>query len=409
MMRSSVVVRGSMLLAVVVLANVSSVTASQASTTSDSTAVNLELSIDSVIREFAERYEISLADAHLAFDETTRIADFQAEHASDPSFGAVWTTYLGKYEVHVRTVRGQGGQDLVAALEDRLGRNVIATSGGLSYQGMRDLVETFSAASSSDGTLAFDVDETTGEIRYKGDLPDGANGTGALQVDAVDSSLPVEGWVGHGAADIQQQQSNGSWSPVCTVGAFYETSTTTGFITAAHCPDSNLFADGTYSSALAAENCSNDSQSVRISANPNLDDTYYDKRTYPHPSITVAGGVAGGWFVGQPTLKLGLYSNGTTGSNTGSMQGSGTYVQAATGDCATRTITVVRSDNPGAPGDSGGPILLWYNNKWFVGSTTSGPWLNSSGTVLLGTSSVWNSRFALPTGAHLCNSLTPCS
>lgn len=195
------------------------------------------------------------------------------------------------------------------------------------------------------------------------------------------------------------QYSNGALD--CTVGFAIKSSFGTGAVSAGHCNDGPLWVNG-HSGTTGSQSCAPyDYQVESFSATP-VSNSFLDKRAYPHPVISIQA-VAGGYLNGQQTLKMGLFQNGATGSNTGTITGQGWTPGPTSGNCAFSADHYgMFITNPGAGGDSGGPIFLRYNNAWYLASITKG-FGGPGGTIRTS----WVNWIPIG-GAQICTSSTPC-
>lgn len=331
--------------------------------------------LDETQLEWGREMSLSVEDTTAAFSDTAEILSFQDTHAGDERFGAVWASYDGGYQVHVRSL-DQSFDAEIGAFEERLGHAVKRESGGASYKAMiaaRAAVEAAGVPvsvtfNSQAGTV--DIDET-----WVGDVP------------GVDPSIirrvPPPEAPSRRTAQAGDDVSAGGQA-TCTGGGFIEYAPPFGdlvrqFVTAAHCPDSGLtigstvsgpYDSGSQSGPIAAEYCATyDIEFIPVDVNSGT--LYARDKPFGYGTWSFSGGVAGGWYTGQPSRKLGLWANGPSGSNAGTI--SNWYSNAAFpggGDCPTGPIQGAIYNNMGAYGDSGGPMFLSYDNEWYWAGTT---------------------------------------
>lgn len=359
--------------------------------------------------EFAQLKGISVGEAERAFVDSKPLYDFVVSNASDDRFGALWVTYEGGYEIHARYL-----DESFAALVDNLAKTVGASierhTGGASNAQLMRAVDLLRAA---DTPTAFEVNHPAGTIDFLGDPA--VSVSDFIQPEFARRLPAREPGVGESTAGADFQFYNGSsWQAVCTVGFMWGSSTTRGYSLAAHCPDPNNgtgFTNGLYTEnpgSVFNETCpaTSDHQFQRFGYVYNLSEYVFDKRTYPHPTLSFS--IAGGYYSGQPTLKSGLYANGATGSNTGTVNGFAGYTYAPGGDCTgTHTVTGLQYNNLSKGGDSGGPVLLSYGGSWFLAAThVAGPSPGGSAGTRLG---IWVPWITLPSGAHICQVSNPCN
>lgn len=124
----------------------------------------------------------------------------------------------------------------------------------------------------------------------------------------------------------------------------------------------------------------------------------YSFQNYNNAS-TVIWDVAGGWFAGQNFFRRGRFTKALgTISDIKTEIGSG-------GDCgqlfSVRGFNLFNTSGQAAVGgDSGGPLLLAYNGKWYIAGQNSLDALpGDSGHA------AWRS---LPSGWAACSALNPC-
>jgi hypothetical protein len=370
--------------------------------------------------EFSDTMHVSLADAAAAFSDSGPILDFNQAQTVDPGYGAIWVTYDSGYKVHVRytSLKLAVSSDAVAALEQKLNRPIERHGGGASAA-VLDRARRQLAGAKAD----FGIDAVSGVVETNVD-------PSQLGIP-IESSLlrprsPEPGIVAESTsgADIWEWPAGASgWARQCTagfvIGAASANPQPRGFVTAGHCgPYSGAsgYLQGTSIQQAATfaplvRSCSTfDYEAIRSLSSPtDLDEFAFDKRTYPHPTINFQ--IAGGWYHGQPTLKAGLSTNGSIGSNTGIVGGSGTIDYGTTtrgpnGYCPnTDSVTGLRYDNLSQVGDSGGPIFLSYAGGWYLAATHVGGPAGGAPGLRLGT---FVGDMALPPGWWICRSAQQC-
>lgn len=359
--------------------------------------------------EFAKTQGISPAEAAQAFADSAPLYDFTLQNAKDSRFGAVWATYDGGYKVHLRYL-DPSFLDVLADLASKLGAPVDLRVGGASAAELNDVAQTLQDAKSR-VAYSLNLPEGTLDLHEGSSLAPGL--IDAAYVRTIPAPRPAAG-DRFAAADVWNYDGS-NWAAVCTAGFMYKGPSISGYATAGHCPDGGLsrgWVDGIYSawSNPFQEQCANtggDYQLVNFDGGFTLvQNRAFDKRSYPHPLISFA--IAGGYYIGQPTLKMGLFANGAVGSNTGTVTGFGNKAELATGDCPAGTYTGLQYNNLSAGGDSGGPILLSYANQWFLGATHAIGGENGPGQP--GTrQGTWIGWIPLPGGYHICTVSNPCN
>jgi hypothetical protein len=184
----------------------------------------------------------------------------------------------------------------------------------------------------------------------------------------------------------------------------------TGYYTAGHCPDGwygNNFVNGEYAEGVQQESCPNaagtegDYQLTKFLGANNLDEVFFWKHTYPHPTSYFA--IAGGYYYGQPTLKNGLYQNeryeNGGNPNFGTVSDLGSVPVPAGGDCPAGVMRGLKYTNITWPGDSGGPIHLYYGGGYYLAGTVSGSGLPMQ----------WIGWIPIPANMHICTLVNPCN
>ena len=143
-----------------------------------------------------------------------------------------------------------------------------------------------------------------------------------------------------------------------------------------------------------------DYQFVKYSSINDEDESFWDKIASPY--VLRQFRIAGGYWIGQQTLKVGRNSNGSTGTNYGAVTNYGQFPISAPQCGGTRTM--LQYDNPGNYGDSGGPIYLSYNNAWYLAGVH-----NMEGDGKRWATPIWTIN--LPTGhsEHYCYAQNPCN
>lgn len=109
--------------------------------------------------------------------------------------------------------------------------------------------------------------------------------------------------------------------------------------------------------------------------------------------------LAGGYYEGQPSLKIGRSDNGTTGTNTGEVTDYDSFTFTSGGCPGTRVA--LEFDHTAKGGDSGGPVFLSYGGEWYLGALFYRGSGHSYGDA------IWN--VGLPSGvSRICSTTTSC-
>lgn len=367
-----------------------------------------ELQAADLHQELADHLGISLEDARRASQDSAPLYDFMMLHRDEPNFGSVWASYDGGgYTAHVRYVEAPD-DEAVSVLSSQLSTSVDVHSGGLSHAELYRAADALTEL----GNIAYFVNEEIGVI----DVYDEAGAAAARNlvgefVRIVDAPVGESTLDSNAGGDIWRYDSGaGSWSLNCTAGVMIGNSSgDRGFTTAGHCQN---YDDGTgFVSAQTGlytrnpgtvlnEACTAtaDSQVSLFAGTP----TVYNTAHYKISPVSLLNfDLAGGWVNGQTVLKIGLSSNGTTGTNYGVVNGYG----AVTGVwCGGRTTqTGLQYSNPRDGGDSGGPILLEYG--------TAGSWFLIAFHIGVGSGIHMGGLFGnvpLPSGYYICRVGNPC-
>ena len=345
--------------------------------------------------EFAKDQGVSPELARQIVEESVAVGAFDAKYRKDPRYGAEWVTYR-PYQVHLRLTRDD--PTLVAEIQRSLAGKVDVVTAGVS---------------------AAEFDAATAAVQQRG-LPFHAHPqTGKITVDADSSSIPadldraiVEPADGPGndvihydsllaasAGDSVGYLLYGGYADECTAGFTYKGSGVTGYATAGHCGGGNTYVAGFYSASPTprSQNCNPDVEFTDFQYAPTPLNTAHDH--YHGSTWTMHVGT--GFYIGQLTRKIGMYENGNTGSNTGTVLAYGTASAPAGGPCPAKNFTALAVSNTGAGGDSGGPVLLLYNGAYYLaGITTAG------GPSGVGATPVW--VLPIPAGTHICSADNSC-
>jgi len=374
--------------------------------------------IDSVPAEFvldveqlAAELRISTGEAQAAMENSGPIIDFIGKWGDDPRFGAVWATYTDGYQVHLRLLDDTFLAE-VRVLQEQVGREVTVTKGGASFAVLRKATIELAKVNkvrfrenTRDGLLEVFADSPAWpspsliDLRY-------VVGIAEVTPEEVPSA-PRAG------ADVWRW--NGSaWTQPCTSGFMWGGYGITGYSTAGHCLDATASlwqsVDGgasSPSSPMVAEACVSsgvDYQLIKFSTAADQSEDFIDK--YASYATRPVYSVAGGFYAGQPTRKVGKNSNGATGSNVGEAIGFSSVSVGGINDCGPGTFTAFRVTNDGTGGDSGGPIYAYYNYTFqLAGTMTSNP------ADTLSSSTSWIGWIPMPgySSIHICTGINPCN
>lgn len=367
----------------------------------------------SMVADFAKSHGLVTEEAQRVFEDSTAIAEFLKTHRDDERFGELWATYDRGYEVHVRYVADDFELE-IAALEQRIGRAVTIHRGGSSATELSAAVDYLKSHG-----IPYEPDITEGVLRVFSDTFPTVKGVKASDLERMDAITIDQGAPpkyqmvddSRSGADVWWNN-NGNWSLQCTAAAMWKGtgpwSGMTGYLWAAHCPNlvpSYTFVDGGYSHGSFATmhtvcGPAGDWELVRFSVPKNEHETFLDKRF--SPAVETPFRIAGGYYVGQPSFKVGLSANGSTGTNMGSVAGYVTSSITAPGCPAVRPHLRYWHDR--ASRDSGGPVFLFWENEWYLGAVHNG-YETSFGGFAHGTA-IWD--IAVPFG-HLCSLTSPCT
>lgn len=365
-----------------------------------------------IVEELQQEYGLGLEDALAAVSSSGALYDFVIDHILDDRFGYLWVTYDDGFQVHLRVSAG-GLEPDIAQLKLALGREVEIHEGGASWQEVhrtfdvlfKDGVPAIARADEEAGLLYVDSDTRLklGEMR----LIDPAF------VRTDDAEPPEFPMLTAAAGDdyLWLPPGSGVYSNRCTAGIMFESSSLSGFSTAGHCPDGNTKVGTYYSAAptLLQESCAGPGsldlqmQAFQYSPSP----ANFARLKYPYSGTLEIYAVAGGYYGNQPTFKIGNSMNYVTGTNAGLVVGMQQFVagQVPGSDCPSGLMTGLQTTNDADGGDSGGPVLLYYytypSYKHYFGGTTVAGGMGV-------TYSNWVPWITLPSGAHICTSISPC-
>lgn len=365
--------------------------------------------LDEMEISWGEQFGLSIEDTYAVFDQTDEINAFQTKYSGDQRFGAIWPTYDNGYQVHVRYL-DPSFEEAIPALESQIGRRVVRTQGGLSFQDLTAAQQVLFSGVERPGLVNINFQDGTVDVDANWD-----RGIAGIDDAAIRRTMfPPEDPFVESNPEMGDDANNAAGS--CTAGAmFKEPTARRGFITAGHCPNTGFgvwdgstnFPQSTTRATQEYCTATRDVQFVYFNDSTNLGEWWRHK---PGGGTTpFAGGIAGGFNALQPTYKVGHALNGTTGSNAGVVVGwldsdvdelGDNYSCWSGAHHGTRLVT----QNAGELGDSGGPILVSFNGSWYWAGTTV--LTNSQFTI-----SQWaqhTTGVMTPYGVELCSTTVTC-
>lgn len=366
------------------------------------------------VEQFADAVQISKKEADNVFVDNQAISEFLEAHSENADFGGLWVTYEAGYEIHVRYV-DERFKGHIAKLDAATLGPVRAHQGPNS---LRDIEATSQRLGAAE--IPNEIDVPAGHVRaYAESLrspshvnePFRAADRALPALEVVDGPAPRTLLIDekHAGADVWWWN-GASWSTVCTAGAMWEAGQYTGYVWAAHCPQVDAtnytWTHGALSwDGWASVNtvCGNggDYEFIIFRNSANVSNLFLDKRT--NPAIHTVQRFAAGYYSGQPSFKVGLTANGTTGTNMGSVKASGYYDMSAS-YCGGNARYSMEYWHNSTNGDSGGPVYFFYNSNWYLGAIHSGRW----GGIRYGTPA-WALTYPALPGAHICHQYDPCN
>ncbi len=366
-----------------------------------------------MLTEFANDQKLSIEEAEQVFRDSVPIGAFLDRYRKHPGFGALWVTYHSGYEVHVRAVGEELGGP-ISELEASLGRKTVRHSGGASAAELEvamDMASEFGLPAEHDllrGTVIL-FSSTLGELPQNS--VEQIRRTPGIVVTSNEPPRYTFVEESRSGADIWRYNGQ-AFVLDCTAAAMWKGTGAwagmTGYLSAAHCnnvtPSRYTYVDGAYSHGVLPTlhtvcGPQGDWEVIRFSAPQNEAETFLDKRY--NPPVETPFRIAGGYYVGQPSFKVGLSTNGTTGTNMGIVEG---YGVSNVGITCQGVRGHLRYWHDGTGGDSGGPVFLFYNGQWYLGAVHNG-YESSLGGFRYG-NAIWD--ISIPSG-HLCSMTIPCT
>lgn len=357
-------------------------------------------------RDFAASTGITFEEGRMALRHTGPITDWVVENWYSDDVGSVWVSYDKGYQVHARVPDG-GKRDWIASLERSLGYPIIRHEGGATMGALSRATDYLRETKS---LVLYDLNVNEGFLDLEKDIGIPADVINMSYVRITDQSDNIAAEASASAGQIWDNWNGTNYVSGCTVGYTASTGSLYYVMTAAHCTDgwhqarswSALHGETTSANNYSESCTSGDRQWQRVNAP--VDHLLYDNFSNYYISIQ---GLAGGWYAGQPALMSGRVSGIDWGNIqfTGSPWGNyGLPPGPSADDCAASGIstTGIRVENIAAdPGDSGGPIVLYYNGSYYLAAITS---TNTPATVF----GPWVPYLPVPAGAHICVAVNPC-
>lgn len=381
--------------------------------------------IEMSIKEFAVVESIPLSDARLAFAHTKPLLDFITAHKSAATFGDAWAAYsTGRYQVHIRVTETSDPEKIGAQLSETLGINVERHYGGYSNSQLRRATSSLQAvlidAARQRGTQSEIVhDHENGYLVVTSSDP-AVQAAASTEVAAhlIPKPAVLAPATSFGGDTTRQYTTDGgvTWNNNCTVGAGVRRNSDNqaGYLTAGHCHHM-YWSQGNWGGRLQNnqvlswpqeyESCGNLSDSqvhpmLYYPVNPNYRN-YFDYQP-PYLQLTPVHDVAGGFYIGQPVRRVGRISSSTssvTEDNTFPVSFQDTSCSAS----AQGPVDGFKTGTLGLSGDSGGPALLIYNNKFYFAGVMSAGTYNINAII-----SWWELMPALNSGWSICRTVSPC-
>jgi hypothetical protein len=333
---------------------------------------------DATIAQIAESGGMTIEEARYSVGPLSVVVQgFQDEFGSDPEFGGIWVDHH-PLQVRLRVARGDGLR-IRQTLEKRLGRKAGMTKGGLAYGELlrtTDSVSAMANAHRSSGRNTIEPDLINGVVEAHLEDPVTANEVRkafpkdhVVVVEDKGSDFSPTSWSG---AEIHGDGSSGTG--FCSVGIAVRRKTDgfRGVVTAAHCPDGpwtgRQYAAGSPLYPAELEDCSRDFQ-LHPTYAPQVWGGLYNQNSTWY-SIK---GIAGGGYFGQSFFRRGQHT-----TSTGRIKWPLVTQQIPVGiDCPNGYSVLginALSDpgqNPGIPGDSGGVVVLIWNNQYYYAGQAS--------------------------------------
>jgi hypothetical protein len=364
----------------------------------------VDLDVD-VVGDIAANHDLTREQAEGVIADSAPLIDFLMGYHDDDRFGSVWVTYDDGYQVHVRLADDAKMTEEIAALAERLSVEPIVHHGGGSAAELADSMEVL-----ADSGVPFDFDTRKGHITVlqpvegQLEMPELASDDVTISSERV---VPIVGGedASRSGNDTWAWISGSGWQLSCTAGFVWEGSEGVGYATAGHCttPDAAnyRYIAGGYSrpnNPGIAKRCGNngDHQFIAMYSTDTVANTFDNKASGGYTAFKLAGG----YYEGQPTLKIGRSDNGSTGTNTGEVVDYDS--ETFTGGGCPGTRMQLEYDNDADGGDSGGPVFLSYGGEWYLGALHS----RSPGSQSFGDAR-WD--ISLPSGVtRICSTTTSC-
>jgi hypothetical protein len=345
--------------------------------------------IEELATQFSNDAGLSLEDAKASLVSNTPLLDLLAKHRTDPDFGAVWVTYK-PFTVHLRTTRQT--KDIEADFVKTLKRPVRVTTGGLSMKAL-DLVAVAanSKMKKQDSRYEAVPNYEKGKIVVRSKNAEFGRINSDVELESVEPVI-TPATTGYGGLAFWLNSTSG-WVQQCTGGFMVRRTTApfdTGILTAGHCYDyPSQYYNGETASAPELEMCGGSDQQVHpLSGTAN--NWIAMGGPLGVPAWMNVAGAGAGFYIGQVVHKRGRTTNGTFGTIVEYVYNAAVGSATVPNDCGGifNLNTGVRVSMPGQAGDSGGPVVTFYNGQYLAMGITSGG--NATGSTI---NPIWNVFF----------------
>ena len=332
------------------------------------------------------------------FAATGPIYDFHLMHQDDPRFGAAWMEYgdADQFEVWVRML-DQSFSEEASGLGQLLGIEVQTALGGSSYAEQATVISDLREIAKHGISVRVNLKDGTYEVPAE-DAGAAAAVLPAEHIREVERRQPAEPVVTNGA-DLNFT----SVGAYCTVGYFWSNGSQRGLTTAAHCADSVGYSNPGHfptNGTTYWESCAADVQHMRITSGSPGNWVYFKPNSNVYDWSTFPADLAGGVFATQPTYAIGHGSNATRTVG-GEIVAWDTWPVAADplGECPLRNVAGLTFTPAMTGGDSGGPMVVYYEGDWFLVTTTVSTYPSTGES--LGAPIGWYTS-NLPAGSYVC-------
>jgi hypothetical protein len=366
-------------------------------------------SLEEDVSDLARSVGTSLEEARHALATSGHVVDaIQAEEA-DRNFGSIWVTY-NPYTLHVRLLKANYTQLKRIASAARAQRVRLHLGGRSRAQLMADMETLVATIGKRNLQANSRLDEEAGRFEVTTLDSEAAAVARTVGADVVNAP-PVGAKANVAYGGLPMYVWTGTvWQAHCTGGFIARNVANgwTGLITAGHCSNflnNTRWYNGETPSSVHNEHCGGgwgDSQIIRLTG-PVSDVVFTNS---PISQYVTHWAQAGGWYNGQPARQGRL--NGGHALPVENFYA--TYVVGTGGGDCNFSYTIshaMRTGGASVDGDSGGPIVLSYNNQWFGAGVVTGnipptPQTPGPGTI---SSFLWGVDRA---GWTLCQAFAPC-